>query len=175
MKKIVTIDPALSNTAVVYSEIFGDKIVPKSYKLTQTKKSGDKKIPVMRDRFNRMTSHFSGLRSFIDACSPDLIVFEFPSGSKSSAAAVGIGYSIALASSLKADGYNVEGVTPTELKKQVNGTNSADKKEIIKYVENKYPNFLPRKNSKGDINEGKSEHIADAIVVAEVAVKKQLV
>jgi Holliday junction resolvasome RuvABC endonuclease subunit len=170
MALILTIDPALSNTAFVISEVEGQQLTIKQTFLVQT--APNKKLPVMRDRYNRMTKQFNMLNTVLANCKPDLIVFEYPSGSQSSAAAVGIGYSLALSASIKSRDYKIEGVKPSELKKQVNGTNSADKKEIIAYIDKRYPNVLPIKNKKGDINQGKAEHIADAIVIAEVAIKK---
>lgn len=166
---IIAIDPSLTNTAYVVLNYKGGKLTPIESRISQTKKAKAKDCPVMQDRVDRIRQHTKTLFDLDMNYKPDYIVSELPSGSQSSSAAVSVGYACGLIalSGLISDSVTC---TPMEVKKQVGGINPG-KKEVIEYVDKRYPNFLPRKHN-GEINLGQAEHIADAIVVAEVCVNK---
>lgn len=168
--RILSIDPSLSNTAIVALDTDGKTVKPVGYILSQTKPQ-KKGTPVMPHRFERCKQHFENIDLAIRMYKPDVVFFEYPTGSQSSAAAVGVGVSLSICAYVSSM-LPTHGFKASQVKKKVNGTNSASKKEVISYVNNRYPNFLPTKNKKGDINEGKAEHIADAIVIAEVGIEE---
>lgn len=165
---ILSIDPSLANTAFVVSKVSpSGELLPIASIISSTKKR--EKVPVMLDRINRCEQHLNNLHAAVNVYSPTHIAVELPSGSQSSAASVGIGTVLMFIAAAKRLGEVIT-VSPTQVKKQVNGTNSAEKQEVIDYVDKKYPNFLPKKSNE-DIHKGQAEHIADAVVIAEVAVK----
>ena len=60
--KFVSIDPSMSNTALVWGEIKEDKTLNlQGYKIVHTEKSSDKKVPVMVDRLDRISDIFEGV------------------------------------------------------------------------------------------------------------------
>jgi len=92
---ILSIDPSLSNTAFVVSKLEGDgTLFPIHYQISQTKKSKDKKIPVMEDRFNRCRQHLENLQEVMTKYQPSYIIGEWPTGSQSSSAAISAGTSL---------------------------------------------------------------------------------
>jgi Holliday junction resolvasome RuvABC endonuclease subunit len=169
---ILSIDPSLINTAFVISKV--DRLgnmLPFGYIMSKSPKSKDKKKLIMDDRIDRIHNHFENLEKVVSTYSPDVICLETPSGSQSSAAAISIGYALSLAARCKQIGKTVT-CKPNDVKKYINAK-TADKKEVITYIDGKYENFLPTKKDKS-LHLGESEHIADAIVVAEFCLNQIL-
>lgn len=159
----VSVDPSMSNTAVVYGYIENNNLVPIGYKLFQTVKSINKRKPVMLDRLERITDTICKMNDFINVIKPDICFGELPSGSQSSSASVGVGVSLSILAMLP----NLKVVTPMDVKKVV-GKGVISKEDIIEYCINKYPTF-PYERKKDVIIKGRMEHVCDAIVIAEAA------
>lgn len=171
--KFLSVDPSLANTGVIWGEIIDGKINLIGYKLIQTEKSKDKKIRSSSDLANRCKEIYQELTSIIGYFNPAVTFAETPSGSQSYNSALSYGISCYTIGIINPPPIQV---TPIEVKKATVGTKTATKKEIIDYVENKYPDFLLKKNGKVL---GHMEHIADAVCIVEAGIKtneyKQLV
>jgi hypothetical protein len=63
--KFISIDPSLSNTAIVWGEIVDGNIIPKNWKIVASKKS-TVKIPVMQDRLNRIKDIFAAIDEILE-------------------------------------------------------------------------------------------------------------
>lgn len=165
-RTFISVDPSMSNTAVVYGYIENNILIPTSYNLFQTVKSSNKKKAVMLDRLERITETMNKIKEFINNKNPDICFGELPSGSQSSAASVGVGVSLSILALFP----NLKVVTPMEVKKIV-GKGIVSKDDIIEYCINKYPEF-PYERKKDVIIKGRMEHVCDAIVIAEAAFSK---
>jgi hypothetical protein len=87
---------------------------------------------------------------------PNVCFAETPTGSQSSNAMKGYGVSCAYIALLDPPAIQV---TPNSIKK-----------EVMDWVDSKFPNFLTKK-SNGEILVTKMEHVADAVVAAVVGMK----
>lgn len=166
--KFISIDPSMSNTAIVWGNINKDKTISLiDYKVIHTEKSSDKKVPVMVDRLNRIRDLFSVVDEVIISFPPDFCFGELPSGSQSSTASVGIGVSLAVLAKLP----NLVDVTPMDVKKVIGG-GIITKDQIMDYCLNKYPDFNFEKKKDGTLVKARMEHLCDSIVIAEAGIKK---
>lgn len=166
--KFVSIDPSLSNTAIVWGEIVDGKVIPIGYRLAHSEKGKDKKVAVMEDRVNRIRNIFTMIDEVISMYPPDVCAFEFSSGSQSSAGAVSVGVSCAIAAKLPLPSV---GCTPMEVKKVI-GKGIISKTDIMNYCAAKYPDFPYERKKDGTMILGKMEHICDAIIIMEACIKK---
>ena len=167
MIKFISIDPSLANTAIVRGTIENNELNLKSYELIQTEKSKVKSIRSSSDLVNRCRLIHEALQKTITEYNPDVCFVETPSGSQSYSGALSYGiscYTISLCNPPAIE------VTPTEVKKFTVGSKTATKKEIITYVGEKYVNFLETKKD-GSFVEGRMEHVADAVCIAEAGIK----
>lgn len=168
MATFVTIDPSLCNTAVVKGRIEDDVLIPEDCYVHITEQPKNKKqVRASSILINRGRSILTTAKDWVEEAKPDIIFAETPSGSQSHSGAISYAVSCMFIASLTSPAP-IE-ITPQEVK-NVLGKGKYTKKQIIAYVEKRYPNFLPRK-SNGEIHEGQSEHIADAIVAAEAGIK----
>lgn len=166
MYKFISVDPSMSNTALVYGEIIDGEIVPVDYILFQTLPEA-KKGGKMTDLVRRAGIALSGVSAFQDVYKPFICFAELPSGSQSQTASVGIGISVSIISLLNP---RTE-VTPVEVKRIV-GLGAISKKEVMAYCIEKYPTFPFEKKKDGSLVEGRMEHVCDALVIAEAGLKK---
>lgn len=164
--KFVSIDPSLSNTAIVWGEIVDGKIIPENWTIVASKKSAEK-IPVMEDRLNRIKDIFAAVDKVLDEVRPDICFGEYPSGSQSSQASVGVGCSLSILAKLP----NLVAVTPMAVKKIV-GAGIITKDQIMDYCLNKYPDFPFEKKKDGTLVKARMEHTCDAIAIALAGIKK---
>lgn len=165
--KFISVDPSLSNTAIVWGNYSDGIIEWLGYDIAISKKSPNKKMKVMEDRVNRIVGIFSCIDNVIERENPIISFGEYPSGSQSSAAAVSLGISCSILAKLP----NLIGVTPMDVKKIV-GAGIVDKKHIMKYCENKYPDFNYERKKDNSFVEGRMEHVCDAMVIAEAGILK---
>lgn len=179
--KFVSIDPSLRNTGIVWGEIVdGKTLTTGGHHLVQTEKSKNKQVRVSSDIITRCRKIHQGIAAVIIDVNPNVIFVETPSGSQSSAAMRSYGICCALIAMITPPPIEI---TPQELKKNVMGSLTASKAQIISYVEGKYPNLkLPTKTQKGGVTTviaSKAEHIADAVCAAEAGLQtdqfKQLI
>lgn len=164
--KFVSIDPSLSNTAIVWGKIIGGNIIPENWIIVSSKKSSTK-IPVMEDRLNRIKDIFSAVDKVLDEVKPDVCFGEYPSGSQSSSASVSLGISLSILAKLP----NLIAVTPMAVKKVI-GAGIISKDQIMYYCLNKYPNFHFEKKKDGTLVKARMEHVADSLVICEAGLKK---
>jgi Holliday junction resolvasome RuvABC endonuclease subunit len=159
-------DPSMNNTGIVFGIIDkGSKLLFTDWKIFTTK-PGDGSIALDTVRRAKKTMH--GIKEVIDIYEPKIAFGELPSGSKSSNAMKSYGLSCAYLALLD----NLVTVTPTEVKKFVNGTNSASKNDVMALAEELHPYFNFERNGNGDMVKARMEHICDAIIIAETAFKK---
>ena len=164
--KFISIDPSLSNTAIVWGEIVDGNIIPKNWKIVTSKKSSTK-IPVMEDRLNRIKDIFSAVDKVLDEVKPDVCFGEYPSGSQSSSASVSLGISLSILAKLP----NLIAVTPMAVKKVI-GAGIISKDQIMDYCLNKYPDFPFEKKKDGTLVKARMEHVCDSVVIALAGIKK---
>lgn len=163
--KFISVDPSLSNTAIVWGEIVDGKIVPENWVVVASKKS-TAKIPVMQDRLNRIKDIFAAIDGAIEKIKPDVTFGEYPSGSQSSSASVSLGISLAILAKLP----NLTAVTPMDVKKVV-GKGVISKDDVMDYCVLNYPDFPYEK--RGDVLiKARMEHVCDSIVIAVAGFKK---
>ena len=142
----------------------------------------------------RCSDLYTEVKSFanhvMDKQGKKLFAYEVPGGSQSSRAAACLGMAKGIIGSVLAQ-FNYEeytrkswievALTPSQVHKWVTGNIKASKNEIIDYVLKKYPNQIELVNKKYVVSEkhgnvfiansytkGEFEHIADAIVMAEL-------
>lgn len=108
----------------------------------------------------RTASLFQELQSIVTKA--PIAYVELPTGGRGTATAFSYVACVTLVGVLKTLGLQVIPIGPMDNKKTI-GKKDASKLEVINWVENLYPNFLPRKRD-GSILLGKAEHIADAIL-----------
>lgn len=166
--KFVSIDPSMSNTAIVWGEIKKDKTLDlQGYRIVHTERSDNKKLPVMVDRLNRIKELFNTVDEVLLDFSPDVCMGELPSGSQSNSASIGIGISLSILAKLP----SLHVVTPMDVKRIV-GAGIVTKEQIMDYCLNKYVDFPFEKKKDGSLIKARMEHVSDAIVIAEAAIKK---
>ena len=166
--RFVSIDPSMSNTAIVWGTINEDKTLNlQGYKIVHTEKSGDKKVAVMVDRLDRIRDIFDAVDEVLNNFEPDFCFGELPSGSQSSQGAVGVGISLAILAKLP----NLIHVTPMEVKKVI-GAGIITKDQVMDYCLNKYPDFNFEKKKDGSMVKARMEHLCDAIAICEAGIKK---
>ena len=164
--KFISIDPSLSNTAIVWGEIVDRKIIPENWTIVASKKS-TVKIPVMEDRLNRIKDIFAAVDKVLDDVKPDVCFGEFSTGSKNSSSAISIGVSLSILAKLP----NLIPVTAMAVKKII-GSGIISKDQIMDYCLSKYPNFPFEKKKDGTLVKARMEHTCDAIVIALAGIKK---
>jgi len=163
--KFISVDPSLSNTAIVWGEIVEDKIIPENWTVVASKKSSTK-IPVMQDRLNRIKDIFAAIDEVLLLVKPDVCFGEFPTGSLNSSAAVSLGISLAILAKLP----NLTAVTALDVKKVV-AKGVVSKDDVMDYCVLNYPDFPYEK--RGDVLiKARMEHVCDSIVIAEAGIKK---
>ncbi len=165
--RFLSIDPSMSNTALVWGYIKENKLELIDYSIVHTEKSSNKKLPVMVDRLERIRLIFSKVDEVLSSWQPDICFGELPSGSQSSAASIGIGISLSALAKLP----NLTAVTPTDVKKII-GKGIISKDQVMDYCANKYTSFNFEKKKDGTLVKARMEHICDAIVIAEAGIKK---
>jgi Holliday junction resolvasome RuvABC endonuclease subunit len=148
---------------------------------------------------DRASILYSGLKSFVDLVmkksGQKIFAFEVPGGSQSQRAAVCLGMAKGIIASVlcqEAFENRNEGswmkapVMPSEVHKKVTGKVKASKDDIMSYVVSNYPEQIKFENKRFAISnyfrdgsstidrytKGDFEHVADAIVIGEIAFDK---
>ena len=164
--KFVSIDPSLSNTAIVWGKIVDGVIIPISWKVVSSTKSS-KKMSVMEDRLNRIKDIFNAVDNVLDGINPDITFGEYPSGSQSSSASVSLGISLSILAKLP----NLTAVTPMDVKKVV-GKGVVSKDDVMDYCVLNFPDFPFERKKDGTLVKARMEHVADSIAIALAGLKK---
>ena len=157
----------MKNTAIVWGYVDGSSITPVDWFVSVTDKS-KAKGGVAEDTVNRVRTTINKINEIIKLWEPDVCTGEFPSGSQSSQAAKGYGISCAFLALLP----NPIFVTPFDVKKFVNGTNSASKEDVMSLAREMFPAFNWEVDKKGNLIKARMEHVADAIIIACAGLNK---
>ncbi len=158
--KIVSIDPSLRNTALVYSELTDGVVKVIDSVTIETEKSKLKQVRASSDLIHRCDVLHRYVNKFLEKHSPEIIFVETPSGSQSASGMKNYGVSCYLIATLTPRAIEV---TPTEVKKATVGTKTASKNEMIAWAFEKHPEapWILR----NEFPLAKQEHMADAIAI----------
>ena len=158
--KIVSIDPSLRNTALVYSELTDGVVKVIDSVTIETEKSKLKQVRASSDLIHRCDVLHRHVNKFLEQHSPEIIFVETPSGSQSASGMKNYGVSCYMIATLTPRAIEV---TPTEVKKATVGTKTASKHEMIAWAFEKHPEapWTLRK----EFPLAKQEHMADAIAI----------
>ena len=166
-RKFISVDPSMNNCAIVWGYIDGNNIEPVDWEVSVTKK-GTGKINVAVDTINRARKTIEAIQYRLILWEPEVCFGEVPSGSQSSNAMRSYGLSCAFLAMLP----NQIFVTPTDVKKFVNGTNSASKDDVMLLAREMFPNFKWETDKKGNLIKARMEHVADALIIACAGLNK---
>ena len=158
--RIVSIDPSLCNTCLVYSEIVYGVIRIVDSVTIETEKSKLKQVRASSDLIHRCDVLNRGVQEYIDRWNPEIIFVETPSGSQSASGMKNYGVSCYMIATLSPRAIEV---TPTEVKKATVGSKTASKHEMIAWAFEKHPE-APW-TLRNDFPLAKQEHMADAIAI----------
>jgi len=158
--RIVSIDPSLRNTALVYSELTDGVVKVIDSVTIETEKSKQKQVRASSDLIHRCDVLHRYVNKFLEKHSPEIIFVETPSGSQSASGMKNYGVSCYLIATLTPRAIEV---TPTEVKKATVGTKTASKHDMIAWAFDKHPEapWVLRK----EFPLAKQEHMADAIAI----------
>lgn len=172
MKKFMSFDPSLRNTAIVFGETDLKKLVPKNHLIIGTKPMKNNKGKKIFDIYQRYKVIYRSVTDQVEAYDPEVVFFETPSGAQSFDSSAAFFGSLFLAATIDKDLHLVK---PKEVKKLTHGSEKATKHEMTEYVQKNYPDFnIPLRKLKGEmiVNMSKAEHICDAVCIAEACLKK---
>ena len=158
--RIVSIDPSLCNTCLVYSELTDGVVKVIDSVTIETEKSKLKQVRASSDLIHRCDVLHRHVNKFLEKHSPEIIFVETPSGSQSASGMKNYGVSCYMIATLTPRAIEV---TPTEVKKATVGTKTASKHEMIAWAFEKHPEapWTLRK----EFPLAKQEHMADAIAI----------
>lgn len=164
---LVAFDLALRNMGMVEVKVCAQdhKIVSLGrIDIVQTVVENKKVVRASSDSLRRAQELFNAMFNF---CQGHYIAAaEIPVGSQNASSAKASGIIIGI---LSACPLPVIQVSPDEVKR-VTGRKNATKKQMIEWVLRKYPD-IPLPMWGGKVVESKAEHIADAVAVAEAAIR----
>ena len=164
--KIVSIDPGLRNTALVYSELTDGVVKVIDSVTIETEKSKQKQVRASSDLIHRCDVLHRYVNKFLEKHSPEIIFVETPSGSQSASGMKNYGVSCYLIATLTPRAIEV---TPTEVKKATVGTKTASKHEMIAWAFEKHPEAPWTLRNEFPL--AKQEHMADAIAIIYAGMK----
>lgn len=152
--KIASFDPALQNWGISYFTYSPSGLCLKNTDIIRTKK--DSSIPRNLDDLRRCQYIYSKLAKI----KADIYVAELPLGSQSAVSMKSYGMVQGLLSMFSP----LITVSPYDVKRVI-GSRTTDKKEIIEFTRNLYPDKIPLQLSI-------AEHISDSIVACHAALNK---
>jgi|TARA_R110002074_G_scaffold395660_1_gene584308 Holliday junction resolvasome RuvABC endonuclease subunit len=158
--RIVSIDPSLRNTALVYSELTDGVVKVIDSVTIETEKSKLKQVRASSDLIHRCDVLHRHVNKFLEKHSPEIIFVETPSGSQSASGMKNYGVSCYMIATLTPRAIEV---TPTEVKKATVGTKTASKHEMIAWAFEKHPEAPWTLRNEFPL--AKQEHMADAIAI----------
>jgi Holliday junction resolvasome RuvABC endonuclease subunit len=171
--KILGIDMAFRNVGLVVAELdeghaLGFK--PVHVECMRTKSEGKKRRFTYKAEEDMFACQQIGrkIESLIWEHEVAAVAAEIPTGSQSARAAKLLGLSTGIISTIAIYEKEVmfDWVFPNDWHKHLFNKTAVTKQEAIDWVDGNWSDFAwPTKNSKGDINEGLQEHLADAMGV----------
>ena len=170
--KYMSLDPSLTNTAVVWGEIEveSDTIYPEGFELINTVKTKLKTIRSSSDLVRRCRTINEKLHPLIEQYNPAVVFVETPSGSQNYSGAISYAVSCYLIGTI--DPPPIE-VTPLEVKMQSVGKGTASKKDVMNYCLKKFPDFPYERKKDGSLVEAKMEHVCDSIATSVAGIKSK--
>jgi len=174
--KVIGLDPSLRNWGVVVATLdqANNKLTVQSVSVIQPDLSGlNTKKQNLLDLAASAWLYSNVLNLITDA---DIICAEIPQGSQSARASMASGICLGVLGSLanQADRVFVT-VSPNEVKLAGYGSRLATKKQMIEWATAKHPEAkwpMYKYNSQLVINEGKAEHMCDALAAIYAGLKK---
>jgi Holliday junction resolvasome RuvABC endonuclease subunit len=166
MITFISIDPSLSNTALVRGTIESGKITILDSLLVETEKAKTKTVRASSDLIERCTTLHTTVNDYVNLWNPQVLFAETPSGSQSADGMKNYGVSCMLLGSLTLAPIQV---TPQEVKMASVGDKKASKAQMIHWATENHPE-VKWITTKGKPSP-KNEHVADAIAVAYAAIK----
>jgi Holliday junction resolvasome RuvABC endonuclease subunit len=164
--RVLSIDPSLRNTCLVYSEVEDGGIRIIDSITIETEKSKQKQVRASSDLIQRCDVLHRGVQEYIEKWNPEIIFVETPSGSQSASGMKNYGVSCYMISTLRPRAIEV---TPTEVKKATVGTKTASKHEMIAWAFEKHPEAPWTLRNEFPL--AKQEHMADAIAIIYAGMK----
>ena len=165
--RVLGLDPSMNNWGWVLAELNGNLVTPVNAGVISIKPDLSIKSKPNQNiqRISRLMIDLEKLNGLASTA-----YVEVPHGGKSSQAAVSATVCQSMLGVLKYAGMDIIPVTAHANKKTV-GNPKASKHDVINWIENLHPNFLPRKPNQ-EINLGKAEHIADALLTIYTGINK---
>ena len=166
--RVLSIDPSLRNTCLVYSELVDGGIRIIDSWTIETQKNKNKQVRASSDLIQRCDALHRTLNHYIEKWNPQIIFVETPSGSQSASGMKNYGVSCYLIATLRPRAIEV---TPTEVEMASVGKKTASKKEMIEWAYEQHPEapWILR----NDFPLAKQEHMADAIAIIYAGMKTQ--
>lgn len=164
--KFISVDSSLSNTGIAVGRIIDGEIVVDEILLNSSKKKQFNKTNVAIDTIQRCKSSYVFLKAVTKWYKPDVAFVETPSGSQNASSAKSYGSTCQLLGTIRLPTFYV---TPKEVKENGVGQEGAEKKEIIDWAYNKFPE-IGWHLYRGEL-QNKNEHMADAIAIAFAGIK----
>jgi len=177
MPKFLTIDGSLSNVGVVIGRFGPTGVMTLDYRvLFITKKADSPKNGAILDIVDRCNHISVQVLSLLKSVKPDYVFIEVPTGSQNYSSAVSLGAICMLIGSIEAVsrewGCKVIRIEAKDAKIAATGDAEASKDDIIDWAHNLFPNFNWFRRQNGVLIKTKNEHLADAIAVANAAIKQ---
>lgn len=163
---VVGLDPSLRNWGIAQGtyDLDKDKLIIKNIEVINPVLPTGKQV---RQNSSDVIASTQLFKQSLDAVSNSQFTFaEVPVGSQSSRAQTSYGICVGIIGSLKASGFPILEVTPTEVKMATVGLKTATKDQMIQWAMKAHPEAnWPTYTRKGAslVSETKAEHMADAI------------
>lgn len=171
------LDPSLRNWGIAYGwlDLNTGELTDLRLDVIQVKDDTSKQVRKNSKDLHIAHSLFEGVLPY--AKEAKFIFVEVPIGSQSARAMASYGICVGVLGSLRASGYTLVEVTPSEVKMAFTGDKEASKHKMITAAMSYYPDTnWPMQLQKGvnRVIESKAEHMADAIASIHAGVQTPL-
>ena len=174
---VLGLDPSLRNWGIAYGwlNLQSGELTDLHLDVIQVKDEPSKQVRKNSKDLHVAHSLYKGVLPY--AREAKFIFVEVPIGSQSARAMASYGICVGVLGSLRASGYTLVEVTPTESKMAFTGDKEASKSKMIETAYGYYPEAnWPKQTQKGKTSlvESKAEHMADAIAAIHAGVNTPL-
>ena len=174
---VLGLDPSLRNWGIAYGwlDLNSGELTDLKLDVIQVKDDNSKQVRKNSKDLHIAHSLYAGVLPY--AKEAKFIFVEVPIGSQSARAMASYGLCVGVLGSLRASGYSLVEVTPSESKMAFTGDKEASKRLMIDTAVGYYPDAnWPTQTQKGktSIIESKAEHMADAIAAIHAGVHTPL-
>lgn len=160
--KVLGLDPSMNNWGIAagtYNTATGELLV-KHVNVIKSIKDGTKRTRQNSKDLATAKRAMEGLSPYL--AEKPLIFVEVPVNSQNARAAVSYGLCVGILGCLRALGYTLFEVTPTEVKLAATGDKNATKAQMIDYGLREHPQANWPRKSNGEVTANAAEHMADA-------------